>query len=80
MLPPILNANPDLVDDIMNHCRHNIDTLSSECVHHFILTEGLPKLAETIQKEQNESEKYTNEELLKCFGLKNSTLSLPNAG
>ena len=51
MLPPILNANPDLVDDIMSHCRHNISTLSSECVHQFILTEGIPKLAKTIQKE-----------------------------
>ena len=69
-LPPILNACPDLVDDILTHCRSNIDTLSSESVHHFILTEALPKLAETMKKEQNQDETYTITELLQCFGLR----------
>ena len=64
MSPPILNACPDLVDDILNHCCSNIDTLSSESVHHFVLTEGLPKLVKSIKEEQNLDDTYSIEELL----------------
>ena len=51
----------------MHHCCSNIDTLSSEFVHHFILTDALPRLANTIQKEQNKNDTYSVEELLRCM-------------
>ena len=69
-LPPLLNANPDLVEDIMRFCRVNLDTLSSESLHHFLLTEGLPNIAKTIQEEQNLENSISVETLMHSFGLK----------
>ena len=40
-LPPILNSIPDLVKDIMRFCHLNLETLSSESLHHLLLTEGI---------------------------------------
>ena len=71
-LPPLLNANPDLVNAIIRHCRTNINTLSIESVHHFLTATALPELARTIKTERNE-DGYNVRDLLNEYGLKNTS-------
>ena len=72
-LPPLLEANPDTVKDILKFCRGNIDGLNVEMVHQFLLNECLPKLATKIQSEQD-SVPYSLNDLFKDYNL--STLNI----
>ena len=50
-LPPLLNANPEVVTSIIHFCRKNINTLSVELVHDFLLSQALPQLVNVINQE-----------------------------
>ena len=67
-LPPILNANPDLVSGIIHFCRSNINSLSVELVHDFLITKAIPELVNIVNKEQNTDE-CTIGSLMSVFGL-----------
>ena len=68
-LPPILNANPDLLNSLLYFCRQNINQLSVELVHDFLLSKAIPELAENIKKEQNLTEtQYSTTQQMSDFG------------
>ena len=70
-LPPLLNANPEVVTSIIHFCRKNINTLSVELVHDFLLSQALPQLVNVINQEQDtNNEQYTMENLLSGFRFK----------
>ena len=73
-IPPILDYNPDLHQNVLSFCRHNINNLSIESLQHHLYTNALPALAESIKKEQ-QLETFELSHLLEQYGLKN--LSLP---
>ena len=72
-LPPLLNANPDIVRDILLFCQKNIDDLNVDALHQHLLTELLPRLVNKIQSEQN-ADAYSLTQLLAEYNLK--TLNL----
>ena len=55
-LPRIFDANPDLLKSVLDFCRENINTLSVEAVHQFLVDHALPKLLSTLRKERNDDE------------------------
>ena len=69
-LPPLLNANPELVTGLLRFCRTNINTLSVELVQNFLHSKALPELASIIQNEQETRSEYSIKTLLNDFGLK----------
>ena len=68
-LPSLLISNPDLHKATIHFCWENIDTLSVEAVHSFLLHDALPKLRDTIQKERG-LDTFTTEHLLAEHGLR----------
>ena len=72
-LPPLLNANPDLLNGLISYCRKHINTLSVELVHDFLHTKALPDLTSIIMKEQGKE--YSTEQLMLDFGLKKLSCS-----
>ena len=54
---------------VLDFCRVNINILSVEAVHHFLLDDGLPKLLEIFQKERGNVE-MSMKDLLSEYGLR----------
>ena len=55
-LPPLLNANPELVTSIIHFCYQNINILSVELVLDFLLSEALPQLVNIINQKQERND------------------------
>ena len=72
-MPPLLHSNLDLRDNLLKFCKDNINHLSLEVIHDYLLSDTLSNLAKTIEKEQNIGT-YICEQLMTDNGLK--TLSL----
>ena len=73
VLPPLLDANPELVEWILRYCRENINTLSVELLHDFIHTSALPKLNAIIKAEHSMAH-YPVDQMLADFSLKSLCL------
>ena len=70
-VPSLLNANPDLHKAIIHFCRENINTLTVDDVHSFLLTDALPKLAAEIREERKlDLHMYNIDHLLAEYGLR----------
>ena len=67
-LPPLLEAYPGVVKDMLMFCRTNIAELNVDAVHEFLLKDALPKLVKKIQLEQN-CPTYSLQLLLKDYKL-----------
>ena len=70
-LPPLFENNPDTLNETINFCRENINDLSVDAVHSFLLDKGLPNLLRSINDEKNEDEKISMSDLFELYGLKN---------
>ena len=68
MLPPLLDANPDLIKTLINFCKENLNDLTIEALHCFTIKKALPDLVEIIKTEREEE--YTIEGLLSDHGIK----------
>ena len=69
LLPSLLNANPDLVENIIQYSKENLSTLSMELMYNYLHDDAIPKIVKERQKELKD-EKYSKEQLLKEHGLK----------
>ena len=78
-LPRLLHDNPDIKDSWDRWCDDNIDIVSAENLHHFLLHTALPQVVKKINEERDEDdEKYTLTNLLNDNGLKVLTVQTVN--
>lgn len=68
ILPPLLDANPDLANTLIDFCKANLNDLSVEALHCFTISKALPDLVEFTKKERREE--YTIDDLFHNHGLK----------
>ena len=68
-LPPLIDANPDLKEAVVNFCNENLSTLSAELLHNYITETCIPALLKTRRNETN-NPTMTIDELLRENQLK----------
>ena len=68
-LPYFLASTPDVVSSITSYCKENIETLTAESLHSYLVEDCIPKLVTTIQQERSDPD-YTSSDLMKEYHLK----------
>ena len=80
-LPRLLHDNPDIKESLDKWCDQNIDSVSAENIHHFLIHSALPQVVKKINQERKEHgdyEEYTLTNLLNDNGLKVLTIQTVN--
>ena len=66
-LSALFQNNPDTLKQTIKFCRENINQLSVDAVHDFLLDKGLPCLLQTINKEKGDNEKMNMSDLFEMY-------------
>ena len=67
-IPRLFSDNPDLFQQTTDFCRQNINSLSCEVVHQYLLDTALPKLVQSIQKDSQKD--FSMDDLFRMYNLK----------
>ena len=74
-LPPLLHKYPLLVEKIKEHADKELNQMSGEMMHAFLIDTALPAIVEMENKDKGAADRITVQELLEDNGLKR--ISLP---